>query len=128
MGPTSDFGSTLRPSRRDLVLVVADDAATAANLSSRLQEDGYSVVSAASGPEAMAMLPMTRPTVLVIALSPNAASAFRCERVLPAVFLTSAERARSLADAMNVRPFASAASMDRVPETIEKVVSASIAW
>ena len=64
----SDFGFTMRPSRRDLVVVAADDSAVRSDLCARLQEDGYSVVQAASGEEANATLAMTHASIVVAAL------------------------------------------------------------
>ncbi len=84
---TSDFGFTMRPSRRELVLVVGEDANTRAALVARLQEDGYSVLSAAGADEAMAMLPVTRASVLVLATSRT--GALRLERPIPAIFVTA---------------------------------------
>jgi DNA-binding response OmpR family regulator len=70
---TSDFGFTMRPSRRDLLLVAADDDKTRAQLVSRLQEDGYTVLSAASGEEAVATLQMARAALCVSALRDGSA-------------------------------------------------------
>lgn len=73
MAATSDFGSTMRPSRRDLVVVAAEDAPLRAELAARLQEDGYSVVQAASGEEAVAALGLTHAAVLISGLRDSAA-------------------------------------------------------
>jgi len=63
----SDFGFTMRPSRRDLVLVVADDPTARATIATRLQEDGYSVLSSSGPEEAMAMLAVTHASIVVAA-------------------------------------------------------------
>ncbi len=63
----------MRPSRQDLLLVAADDEATRAQLVARLQEDGYAVLSAASGEEAVAMLQLARAALLVSALADRSA-------------------------------------------------------
>lgn len=73
MPVTSDFGFTMRPSRRDLLLVAADDEGTRTQLVTRLQEDGYTVLSAASGEEAVVTLQMARAALLVSALSDGSA-------------------------------------------------------
>lgn len=70
---TSDFGFTMRPSRRDLIVVAADDPTLRAELVSRLQEDGYSVVQTSSGEEASATLAMTHASLLVVALRDESA-------------------------------------------------------
>jgi DNA-binding response OmpR family regulator len=70
---TSDFGATMRPSRRDLVVVAAEDARLRGELATRLQEDGYSVVQAASGEEAVAALGLTHAALLISALRDAAA-------------------------------------------------------
>ena len=72
---TSDFGSSMRPSRRDLVVVAAEDARLRGDLASRLQEDGYSVVQASSGEEAVAALGLTRAALLISALRDGTALA-----------------------------------------------------
>ena len=87
-GPT-DFGFTMRPSRRDLLLVVAEDAGTRAAIVARLQEDGYSVLQAASAEEAVATLQMTHAAVVVSALRDRSAFAALS---LPIVQVSEVER------------------------------------
>lgn len=84
-----DFGSTMRPSRRDLVLVAAEDASTRAAIVARLQEDGYSVLEAASGEEVVATLQMTRAVAVVSALRDRSALAAVS---LPIVQVSEVER------------------------------------
>lgn len=83
MPVTSDFGFTMRPSRRELVLVVADDPTVRAALVSRLQEDGYSVLPSSSPEEANAMLVVTHANIIVAATA--RADALQFERRIPIV-------------------------------------------
>src|SRR5688500_17483083 len=106
----SDFGFTMRPSRRELVLVVAEDEAARAALIARLQEDGYSVLSASSAEEAMAMLPVTRASVLVLA-TPRI-GALRLERPIPAIFVTSDRELPPGAAQLNASRCATAAGVE----------------
>jgi DNA-binding response OmpR family regulator len=85
MPVTSDFGFTMRPSRRDLIVVAADDPAMRGELVTRLQEDGYSVVQASSGEEASATLGMTHASIVVAAL--RDAGALR-EVAVPVIYPT----------------------------------------
>lgn len=71
----SDFGFTMRPSRRDLVIVAAGDASLRGDLVTALQEDGYSVVQAASAEEAAMTLKITHASVIVSAFKDNSALA-----------------------------------------------------
>jgi DNA-binding NtrC family response regulator len=121
MPVVSDFGFTMRPSRRDLVLVVADDGAVGAALIERLQEDGYSVLSAARPDEAMAMLPTTHANALVLAT--ESLAEVRLEKPIPVIFVGYRDNAPALATQINASRFASAAS----PEQISEAVAAALA-
>jgi hypothetical protein len=87
---TSDFGFTMRPSRRELVLVVAEDPAVRAAVAARLQEDGYSVLASAGPEEANATLNITGASVIVVA-TPRA-DALRLARPIPVVVLGDLEQ------------------------------------
>lgn len=87
MSSPSDYGYTLRPSRRELVLVMANDDRARSALVQRLQEDGYSVIPVGSGEEAGALLGVTRVDVMVIALAAHRLGTFKVTREVPAVFL-----------------------------------------
>jgi hypothetical protein len=83
----SDFGFTMRPSRRDLVLVLSsDDLRT--HLVQRLQEDGFSVISASTPEEAVALLQVARARAAII--GPHAGT-FRSPHELPCVFVQGPE-------------------------------------
>jgi CheY-like chemotaxis protein len=112
----SDFGFTMRPSRRDLVLVLASSEPSRFALTQRLQEDGYSVVAASSGEEARALLEVARASVLVI--GQHTLGSFRSPRDLPCVFLGSPDEARVSAEHVGVRRFASATDANEVADAM----------
>lgn len=128
MPGVSDFGFTMRPSRRELVLVVADDAVQRSALAARLQEDGYSVLSAATAEEAMAMLPVTRASVLVVATA--RLGPLRLERPIPAVFvtndpLTNDPPAAALTAQLNASRAATAAGVEQICDAVALLLSPS---
>ncbi len=116
MPVVSDFGFTMRPSRRDLVIVVADDGSLGAALVARLQEDGYSVLLASRVDEAMAMLPATHANVLVLAT--GAEAELRLARPIPVVFVGFRDDAPALAKQVNASRFASAAGVEQISEAV----------
>jgi CheY-like chemotaxis protein len=121
MPVVSDFGFTMRPSRRDLVLVVADDPKVGGDLVARLQEDGYSVLSATNADEASAMLPTMRASVLIVATTDVAA--LRLAQPIPIVVV--AGDGAALASQLNAPRFTTAANVEQITDAVASVLTPS---
>ena len=110
------------------LLVVGDSASNLELVKRWLERDGYSVVTASSGRETLALLEKTLPDLVVVDVSMPASNGLQvCERIkenprtsqVPVVILTGAmnpedARARALADAILDKPAA--------PSTLKAVV------
>jgi hypothetical protein len=116
----SDFGFTMRPSRRDLVLVLAGPEARE-HVVPRLQEDGYSVVSASSDSEAQALLGVAHASALVIAL--DALGEFKATRDVPCVFIGPDDRAVEAARRVGVRTFTTTPHGHDAAETMNDLLA-----
>jgi signal transduction histidine kinase len=94
------------------ILVVDDDPVTRRSLAALLERQHYQVQTAASGPEALAMLDRQRPHLALLdILMPGLSGVETCRQIrampgwegLPVIFLTADERPETYAEAFRAR-------------------------
>ncbi len=129
--PRSLSEDALRPMR---VLVVDDDPPSVKMISFLLQEEGYDVVTASSGPEALRLVDEAAPDLVILdVMMPNMDGLEVCQRIrrrsdLPIIFLSAkgetADRIAGLdlgADDYLPKPFEPAELLARVRAVMRRV-------
>ena len=137
-GPPRDGGtppnsSVTRPQaggdgHQNTVLVVDDDTSILDTVSSILSGEGYDVVSASTGEEALAAVSRTRPLVILLDMRMPVMDGWAVARALreqgikvPIVVMTAAESAKRWADEVGAEGYlAKPFGLDELLDTVER--------
>ena len=119
---------TGRDGQHDTVLVVDDDTSILDTVSSILSGEGYDVVSAASGEEALAAIARTKPLVILLDMRMPVMDGWAVARALreqgikvPIVVMTAAESAKRWADEVGAEGYlAKPFGLDALLDTVER--------
>ena len=132
-GGTPPSGGIARPQsggddHQNTVLVVDDDTSILDTVSSILSGEGYDVVSASTGEEALAAVARTKPLVILLDMRMPVMDGWAVARALreqgikvPIVVMTAAESAKRWADEVGAEGYlAKPFGLDELLDTVER--------
>ena len=132
-GGTPPSGGTTRPhaggdGHQNTVLVVDDDTSILDTVSSILSGEGYDVISASTGEEALAAVARTKPLVILLDMRMPVMDGWAVARALraqgikvPIVVMTAAESAKRWADEVGAEGYlAKPFGLDALLDTVER--------